>query len=184
MEINVNLQRIIGFLNDSDNEEYWSSELPSLTDSKISEICDMYMRSDSSTKQILLSFLKQKACFGLSTFSTRMAMLSVRKHSEKMLLDGLVALIIVLDSTRCDRREALMDLSILHNSALKLGDPVRFFHKASEYAEEKGTKEVILNFLERNPENKRIEVMGWEEIKGPSGLIYRFGDQPIPKGHL
>lgn len=175
----------IRFLQDTSATDYWACRLPAPTDARISEVCILYMNANPIQRQVLSSSLSQEAGFNLSAFAARMAMLSVRQQSETLLLHGLVALIMELDWPDLpDVREILMTLSIVYHSAAKLGCADTLFQQAAQYAVKPSSREIILSYLARKPEDKRIEAMGWHEIEGPSGLIYRFGKQPIPEGHL
>lgn len=171
-------------LSNVSESEYWADKLPSTIDAKIAKMCTLYMQATLIQRQVLSSSFTRRMSFNLSIFSTRMAMLGVRQRREDMLLDGLIALVMILDWLDADVREVLMDLSVIYNSAAKIGNPGHLFHTVVQYAVEDRTKRVILNYITRSPEDKQIEMMGWQEIDGPNGLIYRFGQQPIPEGHL
>lgn len=178
-------EEAIRFLENTSAIDYWSYGLPSPTDMRISEVCTLYMNASSVQRQVLCSGLSQEIGFNLSAFAARMAMLGVREQSETMLLHGLIALIIELDWPDLpDVREILMDLSIVYHSAAKLGCAEALFQQAAGYADKSASRDIVLNYLKRSPEDKRIEAMGWHEIAGPSGLIYQFGKQPIPEGLL
>lgn len=165
--------------------DYWMSRLPSPTDTQISDICVLYMDATSMQRQVFSFALDQRACGRLDDFAARMAMLSVRQRSETLLLHGLVALIIELDWPGLpDVREILMTLSIVYHSAAKLGCADSLFQQAAQYADKPSSRDIVLNYLKRTSEAKRIEAMGWHEIAGPNGLIYQFGKQPIPEGFL
>jgi hypothetical protein len=175
----------IRFLQCMPAADYWIGRLPSPTDAQISDICVLYMEATLMQRQVFCSALDRRACGRLDDYAARMAMLSVRQRSETLLLHGLVALIMELDWPGLpDVREILMTLSIVYHSADKLGCADSLFQQAAQYADKPSSRDIVLGYLRRNPEAKRIEAMGWHEIAGPSGLIYRFGEQPIPEGFL
>lgn len=175
----------ISFLQHTSPVDYWISLLPSPADMRISEACVLYMHANSAQRQVFCFSLNQEASFNLSAFAARMAMLSVRERSETLLLYGLLALIMELDWPDLpDVREVLITLSIVYYSAAKLDCVERLFQQAVEYGASPLSRDIVLGYLERRPEDKRIEAMGWHEISGPSGLIYQFGKQPIPEGLL
>ncbi len=175
-------ERAIHFLEDISATDYWGDRLPSPTDARISEVCILYMNANPIQRQVLCSGLSQEVGFNLGAFATRMAMLSVRERSEPLLLHGLIALIMVLDWPDLpDVREILMTLSIVYHSAAKLGCAETLFQQAAGYADKPTSRDIVLNYLKRTPQDKRIEAMGWHEIAGPNGLIYQFGKQPIPE---
>lgn len=165
--------------------DYWMSRLPCPTDTQISDVCVLYMAATPTQRQVFASVLDQRACGRLGDFAARMAMLSVQQQSETSLFHGLVALIMELDWPDLpDVREILMTLSIVYHSAAKLGCAETLFQQAAEYADKPASRDIVLNYLKRTPQDKRIEAMGWHEIDGPNGLIYQFGKQPIPEGLL
>lgn len=174
----------IQFLDALEAEPYWSGTLPSGEDMRIQQICDLYMQATSEQREVLTSDINRTACYNLGAFSVRMTMLSVRQNSKALLLKGLVALIMEMEWPKIDTREVLMDLSVLYHSAAKLGNPDRLFRRAAQYADKERTRNLLLGYLRRSPENNKIEDMGWKEVEGPSGLIYQYGNQPIPKGFL
>ncbi len=178
-------EEAIRFLQNISAADYWRCKLPSSADWQISEICDLYIKANPIQRQVLCSSLDQGAVFNLAAFSTRMAMLSVRQRSEALILHGLVALIMELDWPNLpDVREVLMDLSVVYHSAAKLGCAEALFQQAVQYTASSRSRDIILGYLQRSPEDKRIEAMGWHEVVGPNGLIYQFGNQPIPEAFL
>ncbi|MEZ4767841.1 MAG: hypothetical protein R2844_05375 [Caldilineales bacterium] len=173
----------VTFLEQVHAKEYRANKLPNSTDSQIEEICKFYMEQLPARRQEFVNILGAKARDSLILFADRMTMLSVRKQSPSLLLSGLVAL--EIGSLPGDWREMLMTLSLFYNSAVKLDlDPERLFHEAVQYTPDQYIAELVLGFPERSPKDKRIEAMGFREIDGPSGLIYRFGQQPVPAGLL
>jgi len=178
-------EQAIEFLQHTSNKEYWIGKLPSPADERISNICTLYMKSTPIQRQVMYSCLNQEASFNLGTFAVRMAMLGVRQRSKTKLLHGLIALIMVLDWPRLpDVREILITLSTVYCSATKLGCTDSLFELAVQYAGTSFSRDTILDYLDREPESKRIEVMGWREIDGDNGLIYQFSNQPIPESFL
>lgn len=171
-------------LKDVSPSEYWRSNLPSEVDESVADVCDLYVQTTSDQRGVLASDLNQTAYFNLGAFSVRMVMVSVRQNSKTLLLKGLVALIIKMKWPKTDTREVLMDLAVLYHSAARLGNPVALFHVATQYADTEKTRDLLLGYLRRSSENKRLEVMGWKEAEGPSGLVYQFEGQPIPEGFL
>lgn len=178
-------EQAIGLLEDLDPEKYWPSTLSSTIDRRIVEICDLYMAATPIQREVFVSALSNRVCGNLGTFAERMAMLSVRKKSLTMLFHGLIALVIEMDWPWTDPRDgAYYHLSVIYHSANKLGiDIPQVFHKAAQYSIGKLSKETLEN-LKSDPEDKWFERLGWEEVNGPSGLIYRFKGQTIPEGHL
>lgn len=163
--------------------EYLKSNLPGPVDEEILAICTSVMESSSVERTDFVSLLEADAHYVLHNFGYRMAMLSVRVNSYQYLLKGLVALI--LAATKSDYENVLMTLSLFYRSAEKLNvAPEKLFAEASQYAPSEPVAEFILGYLQRSPENRRIEIIGFKEVDGPAGLIYQFANLPIPKGFL
>lgn len=178
------MDKMIAFLNDLPAETYWAARLPSPEDEHIAQCCEAWRRFSTEERRAFTSMLKQNGRWILGIFSTRAAMLGVRQKSDRWLVYGIIALAALLGRSYADWREVLMDLSLLYHSAQKVGDPHVIFEEGAQYVDEERSRQLILGYLERKPPDQRIEVIGWEEVEGPSGVIYRFDQQPIPEGHL
>jgi hypothetical protein len=175
------------FLNLLSDAEYWPARLPSEEDLKITKICELYRQLSPKERVSFEKMLTQKGYFLLHTYSTRMAMLGARKKEEIWLIYGIVALTIGWaspDIEWIDWRETLISLAPLYHSACLVGEPRQIFEAGVRHVDDERIRNLILGFLDRDPRDQRLEAMGCEAIEGPSGLIYRFGKQPIPEGHL
>ncbi len=169
--------------------EYWLSQLPSVEDGLVAQASDLYNEATLPQKEVFLSALSEDISAVLSYFASRMAMLSVRQSSETVLMKGLIALIIKLDWWLwLAPRELMFDeLILVHQSANKLRTaPDRLFAAAAVIAFRKETKKILYDFLQIADSNGHalLYKAGWEAIEGPAGLIYHYGGQPIPDGHL
>lgn len=178
-----NALRLMDLIRNTEPLEYLKSNLPGPVDEEILAICTEVMGSSPVHRKDFVSLLETDAHYVLHNFGYRMAMLSVRENSYDYLLKGLVAL--SLAATKSDYENILMTLSLFYRSAEKLNvDPEKLFTEASQYAPSPAVAEFILGYLRRSPENRRIEIMGFKEVDGPSGLIYQYANHPIPKGFL
>jgi hypothetical protein len=180
----IGVQEAAFFINQLSDAEYWAARLPCAEDAKITEICAFYQQLSPRERIAFKNMITQNGYFVLSAYSTRMAMLGVRKRQESWLIYGIVALTIGWTTPYVDQREILMNLAPLYHSAQIVGDPRHIFEAGVQHVEDERLRQLILGFLDRDPRDQRPEAMGWEIIQGPSGLIYRFDDQPIPEGHL
>lgn len=167
--------KVMEYLASLSPDEYWQSHLPAADDEKLMVICDMYMNATFPQKEVFVSGLTGEKRWLFGDFATRMAMLSVRTDSPSILVRGLVALALELESPdTLDERGVLMTLSILHHSAVKLGNAEGLFLRAVQHATKFTTRQLFLGYLARSPEDKRIQAMGWEELAGPRGIVYRW----------
>ena len=165
-------------------DSYWGAYLSVPEDEQIMEVCEAYSESSPEKRAAFTQVITDKGCAVLSAFSTRMAMLGVREHFVNHLILGIIALTICAEHPKWEKTTILMDLAPLYHSACIVGDPRRIFEAGVAHVDNQRIRDLILGFLDRDPHDQRLEAMGWEVIEGPHGLIYRFDNQPIPKGHL
>jgi len=172
------------FLNRLPADRYWAAQLPCKDDARITEICGLYRHLSAQERVAFEKKVSQNGYGVLGEYSVRMAMLGAREKREERLIYGIVALTIGWTTPYIDGREILMTLAPLYHSARIVGEPRRIFEAGVQHVEDERIRGLILGFLDRNPRDQRLEVMGWKAIEGPHGLIYRFDNQPIPEGHL
>lgn len=180
----MKLHEAAEFLNHFPTTQYWEMKIPCEYDEVICRICESYQNASLRERQEFREKLEVNGWHQLWVFLGRAAMLGARERSTRWVVCGLIALTICAKSPRTEYYDVLMDLSTLHRSACIVGDPRRIFEVGVRHEEDKEIRSLILGFLDRKPRDQRPEVMGWEVIEGPSGLIYRFGNRPIPEGHL
>ncbi len=168
-------------------DSYIEATLPCPTDDRIQKVVSWAMDATPDQRRALHHAMTAGTNGTLEVFAERMAMLSVRKQSPDLLLSGLVAMTMTNSDRLDDPRLVNIRLSLLHHSAKRLGlDVEAFFDQAAQYM--RGISMMAgttLSFLDRTPKNKRIEAMGYQEVEGPSGLIYGGGSLTgIPAGLL
>lgn len=186
IEFEGSMRELIATL-ESVPDSYIQAALPCPTDDRIQEVVSWTMNGSPDQRRALHQAMTAGANGTLEVFAERMATLSVRKQSPDLLLAGLVAMTMVNINLLDDPRLVAIRLSLLHHSAHRLGlDVEAFFEQAAQYmsgiSSMAGT---TTGFLSRTAKNKRIEAMGYQEIDGPSGLIYLAGyPSGIPAGLL
>jgi len=180
----LTLHEAARFLNHLEASQYWESTIPSEEDNIIGEICRRYQHSVLWECEEFRRQLENNGWKVLWAFLRRAAMLGARERSDRWVTCGLVALTICAEEPETEYYDVLIDVSILYHSARLVGDPRRIFEAGVEHVSDERVRRLILGFLDRGPRDQRLEAMGWEAIEGPSGLIYRFGNRPIPEGHL
>ncbi|MCD4738274.1 MAG: hypothetical protein K8R89_03320, partial [Anaerolineae bacterium] len=155
-------------------DSYMQATLPCLADERIQEIVSETMNGTLEQRKEFYRTITSKASGALQLFAERMAMLSVRKNSPDLLQKGLIAMTMVNSAKPGDDRILAIRMSLLHHSAQKLGLNVEaFFEQSLQYMSGISlTAGEPAAFLRRTPKNKRIQAMGYDEIEGPSGLIY------------
>ncbi len=147
---------------------YWP--LPCPLDDEISEIVNAFLQAAPAEREAAYGKVNRSSLF--LGFSERMAILAVRKNSERPLFEGLIAH--VIEDFRFDARENLVRLSLLYHSASKIGlDPIALFDRAAALATPKAAK-YIRDFARRSPELRRIEAMRFRETITPEGFSYEY----------
>ncbi|MBN2191316.1 MAG: hypothetical protein JW751_00745 [Polyangiaceae bacterium] len=164
-------------------DSYAEATLPCPTDDWIIELVAAAVHASFDQRRAIFAAMTPGANGVLQLFAERMAMLSVRKRSPELLLRGLEAMMMVSDNSVETDRCMAMRLTLLYRSAERLGlGADAFFAAAVGHGVSDGG---IPSFLEREPRNKSIDVMGYREMDGPSGLVYMGGDPShIPAGLL
>lgn len=161
-------------------ERYLESPLPTEMDRTFSHLTELYRQADADSRCAASESLDENRSAWLNVFAYRMAMLAVRQQSLDLLTDVLTALLIV--ARRDERHNFLMTLSVAYHSAAKLGNPDMLFQDAAQYACDTESAKLLSGFLERAPQDKRIENMGFQEIMGLNGIIYLRANQEVPAG--
>lgn len=161
---------------------YYRSKLPNTLDDEIGRVCDSYKQAQPEQRlQIAMSLSATQASW-LGTYGYRMAMLSVRQESESVLQQGLLAWLMA--SKKKDWRESVMSTAPLYRSAVLIGPGETAFREAAAFAPDDEAKTLLLGFLKRADDDKRLEAMGWRELNGENGIIYVYGTLPVPEGLL
>ncbi|MFH1260124.1 MAG: hypothetical protein ABII74_10030 [Elusimicrobiota bacterium] len=150
---------------------YGKMSLPCSFDEDISKMVNSFIKMSLQERDVFLEkFTRIRQSDTLLAFSERMAILSVREKNPRWIFEGLIAQ--VIEDLRQDWRENTMILSLLDHSAKKIGaDPMELFKKAVDYASPK-TAKFLIDFAERDPNLKSIEMMGYYEVMREGGFWY------------
>ncbi len=163
---------------------YRYTTLPCATDDNLLEVVAFVREATPPQRQELCRQIDAAVSYGLLAFAERMSMLCVRRHSVDLLRDGVIA--VALMGPESDQQLIVVTTSLLYNSALKLDVAAEtLFEQAFQYRNEfSSAGSDVLAFLNREGGARSIEVMGYKEVPGPSGLVYWAGNSPIPEGLL
>lgn len=159
---------------------YYKSKLPNGKDDEITKLVEVYKAARPEDRLTIANGLTGQQANWLDTYGFRMSMLSVRQGSADLLKSGLIALLMTMKIK--DWRESIMSTSVLYRAAelLHVGDAA--IRDAAKYAPDAETNERLLDYLKRTDDDKTVEAMGFRELTGKNGLIFVFGDQPVPEG--
>lgn len=170
-----------------DPKSYWYVPIPATDDEVIAQVADLYVELTPEQKNIFRNSVTNRevgenVSAVIDTFSTRMAMLAVRRQLPELLEKGVIAAAIALDwSWTPDARDVAWGFPILSHSARELGmDPHFFFDKAIEAAAEESSKK----WLRLGASDVPLNSIGFAALAGPAGRVYYNVSSPIPKGHL
>ncbi len=147
---------------------YYKQAIPSEIDEQIGDVLVRLSSCDEDELVSVAGGIAGGQARVLSLFAERMASLAVRKNSPNPIRKGLAALMIVARTE--DVREVLLVLSLLHDAAMKVtGSAKELFADAGALF---GGAELLNGYLERSDEDKRIQVMGYEESETEDGFLY------------
>lgn len=114
--------------------------------------------------------MNQTHGFVLLAYAERMASLAVREANGEILSKGMTALAIA--SRLVYIKEALPILSLMYNSAIKIGvDPTQLF-SALALNESDELKPFVEYFPYRSVEDRSIQAMGYVEGEDEGGFLY------------
>lgn len=147
---------------------YGLRPLPCLLDEKLSFVITTYSKLSLAAREEFRKKFNPYHPWPLFTFAERMAILGVREQSTQRLFEGLVAL--VIEDCRYDTREALLILSVLYHSAVKVSaNPLDLFEQAAMVASPE-MADVLRDFA-RHP--TPIQQMGYTESMSEDGFTYQ-----------
>jgi len=154
--------RNIEILEPDENEGYGQWKLPCSRDEEIAEVVLELSQGRMEGRQ-----LSERYAPVLRAFAERMANLARRHESARDLRLGLDALAIAV--LLGESREAILIMPLLWRSAEVLElDPAKEFTKAADRHDVKELRA----FIDRQPEDRSIESMGYVETHDESGFSY------------
>jgi len=163
-------------------DQYYRSELPCAMDHTFAHLCERYRQAETEVRCQVSQSMAGSRTSWLTIFAHRMAMTAVHQRSKGMLQDALTALIIVAQGA--DRHEFLMTLSLVHQSATKLGKAKTIFEEVAVCACNPESAQMLLDFTKRRAKDKRIEAMGYRDRGEKNRTLYVFGNQAVPAAWL
>ena len=151
------------------NSEYYAQTIPCASDDDLYKMIISFDNFPREKVFEIANSLESDTAQVLGLFAERMATLAVRKLNYDYVKRGLLALIMY--SEKQDPRDVIVILSLLFDSAKKLGrNPKVLFN---EFDLQFGGLNFLKSFLHRQPEDQKIEAMGYEESKDEFGFYYR-----------
>lgn len=134
----------------------------------IEHTCDLFLASSEEVRLELVNKVVRGISFLFLNFSSRMAISAVRTKNENELMRGLAAL--AIENGTPDWRDTMICLSMLYNSAQKIGsEPDALIGSVAVLAAPKGKEKVFGAFLRKTPDERRLEHFGLREATTESG---------------
>jgi hypothetical protein len=150
-------------------EDYFWGPLPAPFDDTVETLVDAYIGGDDE-KAAIVDGLDTDKAWTLSAYAERAASLAVHGQSPEPLVRGLVA--IGLAAARLYHKELLLLLPLFWRSAERLGVDGELLFKSSADLLGDDAPSWLRAFPDREPENRTLAVMGYEEREEPNGLLY------------
>ncbi|MEM7118287.1 MAG: hypothetical protein AAF614_38015 [Chloroflexota bacterium] len=150
---------------------YYQEPLGSETDVALDEIVTRFMAATAAQHERFQAGLDKPMRSLLGIYGHRAATRAVREESRVLLLQGLVGMGIT-NYTVPPKRNVEVGVAIFHHCARKLGEsPIELFDEAAKY-----TSPHMATFFEQfgRRANVTLRRYGWQELKTPEGVRYKF----------
>lgn len=152
----------------------YGSGLPSEADFKFIELAELFSSSTARARESLRQAVPDDVRQLLLGFSDRLAILAERQGEPHYLFLALLAHSI--EDFAYDERENVFRLALVNHVAGKLGlDSRELFSRAAELSSRRGAT-ALLDFEQRPPSLKSLDVMRIAEVSTEDGIDYRYVD--------
>jgi hypothetical protein len=151
-------------------ETYLINPAPSALDSKLRELCRNFAKGGAVSRAKTRASISMDEFYTLLTFSKRAAVFGIRERNAAWLVDGLTALSMI-ELDRVDFRDALVSVSLLHHSALRIGQNANQLLSDAAALSESKVSELIKDFIKRPAEDKVLRAKwGYDEVETRDGI--------------
>lgn len=152
-------------------QRYARHPMPSSFDDEVSAVARAWGDGSPAERETWEEAVQPGHADLLHTFARRMAVVAVRQRSERHVLLGIVAL--ALEGFRSQPRATVGLLALLHHSATLIGVAPEGPVEAVARVARPDVERALRSFLDRPPERRSIEALGYEQADGPEGFTYR-----------
>ena len=151
-------------------EKYLINPAPSALDSKLRELCRSFAKGGAVSRAKTRASISMDEFYTLLTFSKRAAVFGIRERNAGWLIDGLTALSMI-ELDRVDFRDALVSISLLHHSAVKIGQNANQLLSDAAARSESKVSGLIKDFIKGPPEDKVLRAKsGYDEVETRDGI--------------
>jgi hypothetical protein len=153
---------------DERNRGYGNKPLPDPLDEQIARLVERIVEGPDELHEAVREDLSPMQAQFLLGYGERMASFAVRMSSPSLLENGLLA--IGLAAEKLYFKDVVLVLTLYERSAELLGvDPVGLFERAAARV---GAPQYIFDFPKREPANRDLSSMGYEEQETSDGFLY------------
>lgn len=156
--------------------DFWRGELNLINpvqnhlDTMIGELCKRFASSDAQARASIRASIRLEELYTLLTFSRRAAVVAIRQQSVDWVNNGLTA-ISIIEYERADFRDILLALSLLYNSATRIGENADQLLRYVATLSEPEMAKLIIEFMERTEKGKDLRSSwGYEEVETKDGV--------------
>jgi hypothetical protein len=144
--------------------------VPGALDSQLRQLCQSFANSDAEPRAQIRASISMREFGTLLAFSSRAAVFGIRERNAGWLVDGLTALSMI-ELDRVDFRDVLTSVSLLHHSAVRIGQDATQLLRAAAVLSDPKTAELINGFISRPPEYKVLrDKWGYDEVETKDGI--------------
>lgn len=165
----ADFEKLLGRLGSDNTNGYLHFPLPSPVDEEVELLVTAVVEQDHESD--LLLQMNQSHGYLLLAFAERMAALAIRRDSADLLRTPAAALAIA--SKLIDFRDVLIVLSLVANSATRLGVDLPTLFPTSVLKSTDELRPSVDGFMKRSVRDRSIQAMGYIEDEDEGGFRYR-----------
>ena len=151
--------------------DFWGKvrTLPDELKLEVSQLVECFRVLDPQSLSLMSAAVKPRFSFVFLWYAKEMSVQAVRQRDHRLIFEGLASL--AIENAAFDLRESIIVMTLLFNSALKLGaDAPGLFLKAATLAGNNELAGALANFPNRPEEKRAISVFNFAEAETNEGL--------------
>jgi len=149
----------------------YKTGLPDSVIEGINSLCLSFEAGSAETRREISSCVAREISYLFLMFSDRAALEALRSKDEECIVRGLEAL--AIENCTADCRDSMLRLAPLYHSAVSIGaDSEKLIASVAAIAVEPAKTNLLLSFLKRSPENRRLSKFGLKEVVSTDGNVF------------
>jgi hypothetical protein len=154
---------ILRFLQEPDKQPVPPSIVAKGTRGALDDLVCEYSDADATLRNEMVQYVRPVFSHLFFSYTRNAAVNAVQRSDPQLLKCGLISL--AIENLTFDRRDSLIQLALLNNSALKLGlNPDDFFRSVVPIVSDRFAR-FLRNFMSRDPQERAIELFGFQEAE-------------------